>query len=208
MSTYLGLKLMIASIVGLVALGAGIKRAAHVAERRRRMRAAKRVHEDNTPVTLAGKVKLLGEPLEAPLSGKRCVAYRATARVYERRGRYKHVTHELVATKLVPFVLETAEGDIHVDVVRDSVEFVLAPSPLIPRKLEREQRFVRELGVHATDCGFDEIAIQAGMAIAVHGIGRVELSAAAAAAETDYRTAPSRLRIIGDASHPLTIDRA
>jgi hypothetical protein len=202
---YLGLKLAVVVMVGLAGAAGGLKAAVARAAMREKMRATPSEFDDNALVTFTGIVKLVGEPLIAPLSGKPCVAYRSTARTYRRAGRRRLADRELVDVKMVEFVLVTKSGEVLVDGVE--LHVLAAPEPLIPRKLELEQRFLdrAQVDARAGDAGFDEIRIEPGAKISVHGVARKEL--VDGGVETDYREVPMRVRITGEADHPLTIDR-
>jgi hypothetical protein len=202
-------------VVGLVGLVGAINRSRRHAARRAAIAAAPSEFEDNAIVTFVGTVKLAGEPLIAPLSGKPCVAYRAVARAYSLRsagavmmlGRSlgRQLEHEVVDVEMISFVLATESGDVIVE--GETCELLLPMLPLIPRKLELEQSFLDRAGldVHARYAGFDECRVEVGTKIKVHGVSRSEL---ATAGETGFREAPTQIRISGDDAHPLTIDRA
>lgn len=215
-------KLVVIVIVGLVGLVGAVGRAQKRSALRAKIGAAPSEFEDNAVVTLTGTVKLLAEPLIAPLSGKPCVAYRAVARTYAMRGpggavlagvvlgggmrRARVLDREVESVEMVPFVLATRTGDVIVD--GTTCELVVPGAPIIPRRLEREQKFLVDMELDATarDAGFDESRVEVGAKVKVHGISRSEL--AEHGGETGFREAPTRIRITGDDAHPLTIDRA
>lgn len=176
---------------------------------RRRMREAARELVDGTVVTLTGKVVAKSKVIEGPLSGRDGVAFSATARIYGGRpiasgmvaGRT--IAHEIVDALMVEFELETKDGTV---VVADSelvIEF--PPEPIIPRKLDREQRFLFDHGhdVHAANVGFDEILIKPGMKVSVHGAVHFE----SAPGESGYRETGKRVVITAPPGHALTIGR-
>jgi hypothetical protein len=194
-------------IVGAIAVVRIIAAERERAAKRRRMRAAPREIVDSALVTLTGTVKLHGEPLDAPLSGKRCVAFRVSVRLYEQtsRRRRRLLEHKFAAA-MTPFTLVTDHGDVLVD--GSTCDLLLRPAPVIPRKIERDERLMARLDIRgsAADAGFDEALVAEGATIAVHGIAREEV-AADGAGETGFREAPRRIRLTGDDTHPLTIDR-
>jgi hypothetical protein len=107
---------------------------------------------------------------------------------------------------MTPFVLVTSQGDVLVD--GDHCEMPIRGAPVIPRRLIREREFMVRLaliGLPQTS-GFDEVVIEPGARILVHGIAHTELSATGA--ETGFREAPQRIRLSGDTAHPITIDLA
>jgi hypothetical protein len=205
--TYIYVKLI---IIGIALLGGAVRviaRANHRAAIRAKMLAAPRTVEDNALVTLSGTAKLIGEPLIAPLSGRPCVAFRATARTYKTSSRPTKMAapdQEVSEIVMTPFVLVTPQGDVLVD--GDHCEMPIRGAPVIPRRLDRERAFMIRMaltGLPQTS-GFDEVVIEPGAHILVHGIARTEL--ATSGGETGFRDAPTRIRLSGDAAHPLTID--
>jgi hypothetical protein len=211
---YFGIKAAFFFVAGVVGLVGVIRRSHGRAAKRAMIAAAPTEFEDNALVTFTGTVKLVvGEQLVAPLSGKRCVAYRAEAstsrslRVRQMSGRGDHVGGQhVVEIRLVPFVLATESGDVIVDA--ETCELLVPVLPLIPRKLAREQRFIDRSGL-ATPLRmafFEELRIELGAKIKVHGVSRSE--GVATGGETGFREAPTRILLTGDDAHPLTIDRA
>jgi hypothetical protein len=196
--TYAYIKLAAVTIALLGAGVVGLSRALGRAEVRRRMREAPQHLADHSVVTLTGTVKLVGEPLVAPLSGTRCVLHRSSARTFSQGREMETFT----VCELAPFLLETRDGDVLVD--GDTADIPDRGRPLIPRKIEREQEFLLAHGIltEARSAGFDEIVIVPGAKISVHGVARVEVDARSAAS---YRDTPTRVRLVGDAQHPLTI---
>jgi hypothetical protein len=102
----------------------------------------------------------------------------------------------------VDFVLETKDGLVEIEATR--AELVYAPEPLIPRKIDREQAFLTRAGSNASarNGGFDEVVIEPGMKISVHGVVRIEV-----AGGDSYREPGKRIVLSGHPAHPLTIDR-
>lgn len=189
---------------GIVAAIGGIHTAlfGRRAQARKRLRGAPRELVDGAVVTLTGTVAATST-LTAPLSGRTVVAFASSARIYEGHGRQRRVVDRLIEVEMVDFVLETREGAIHVEGVNPELEY--APEPLIPRKIDREQTFLRAHGrsVHARDAGFDEVAIEPGMKISVHGALRVE----ATPGEATYRETARKIVLAAPPGHPLTIGR-
>ena len=168
---------------------------------RSRLRAGAKPIADCTLVTVTGTVRArdAGALLEAPLSGRRVVYHRSAARV---------PLHDFSATavEMIPFELETADGIVHVE--GDAAEVVLDPAPVTPRDLERVRRFLAVHGAsaeHAFTAGVDEIAIEPGARISVHGLARIEADPSGAG-ERGYREgAPARVTLEPHAAHPLTL---
>lgn len=174
------------------------------AQARKRLRGASRDLVDGAVVTLTGKVIAKTKRVEAPLSGREGVAYAASARIYTSVGRMPgQRSAEVVETMMVEFELQT--NDDVVLVLGEEPQIALPGAPLIPRRLDREQRFLRIHGyaaVNAQAAGFDEVVIEPGMKISVHGVVRIEPVASA-----DYRATATRIVVSGDPAHPLTIGR-
>lgn len=200
------LLVLVVAFAGLAGVVGQTRRRAAI---RAQIHAAPSTFEDNALVTFTGTVKQLGEPLIAPLSGKPCVAYCAVARtyIYKMFGprRRAVIEYEVADATMMPFVLVTKTGEVYVD--GETCRFVEPGAPIIPRKLDREQAFLarHSLYTRAANAGFDEVRIEIGAKITVHGVAR---SALAAGGETGFREAPTQIRLSGDDAHPLTIDRA
>jgi len=146
-------------------------------------------------------------PLTAPLSGRSCVAYHAVATLYQVHGDRQTLLGTIDEHRLTPFDLEITRSGEKVTIDGDRAEFAELPRPLIPRKLELEQRFVAlggqpaELARHSA---FEEAVIAIGDRIRVQGLALVE---AHVAAPQLYRGGAQRIRIIAHPAHPLTIGR-
>ena len=196
---------VVAMTVGAKAVSGAVKRSAA----RARMDSASKDIVDHALVTLEGVVRVRGEPIEAPLSGRPCVVYRARVRVYHRQGHGTYANHrvdrEVERDGMVAFVLVSDRGEVVVE--GDRAELAIRPSPVIPRSVDRERAFLGEVAVDPRALGSDEIVIEPGQRIRVHGIARVEaaVAGASAAPEVGYRDAPQVVRLVGDERHPLTI---
>ncbi|MEO7092632.1 MAG: hypothetical protein ABI175_05235 [Polyangiales bacterium] len=182
------------------------------ARARKRLDAATRTTiADHEIVTLTGVVRAIGELLEAPLSGKRCVLYESVGRVYgETVGRNaRNVEAEVTEQKLIPFDLETPEGVVRVEAEQAEVE--MPRIPCIPRRIDRERTFLLEHGQSAEMiryAGFDELRIVPGDKIRVQGMAIIDADPRPSG-ESGYREgAPQRIRLVPHADHPLTIGRA
>jgi hypothetical protein len=191
-------------IIGIFALGAtvgGVRVARRGAARRAGMLATPSKLENNALVTLTGTVALIGEPLLSPLGGKRCVAFRATGRVFKTAsiiptspdgsalpllhappllggggvntllplGKTRSIDQEISEVRMTPFMLVTRDGDIRID--GEECTLPNRNAPIIPRKLELEQKFMSRTGLpgRAADGGFDETVITERTKIVVHG---------------------------------------
>ncbi|HEX7699856.1 MAG TPA: hypothetical protein VF403_04015 [Kofleriaceae bacterium] len=207
--TYLAVKLTILAFVAIAAGVRAVRAAQHRAAVRAKMLAAPATFEDNAVVTLTGTAKLVGEPLTAPLSGKPCIAFRATARTFKNLRtprRIAMIDQEISEERMTSFVLTTKDGEVIVD--GDVCELPIRSAPIIPRKLDREREFMTrvELAGDIHTAGFDEVVIPDGAKIMVHGVARKEL--ATDGGETNFREAPTKIRMTSDGAHLITIDFA
>lgn len=206
--TFLSIKLIIFAAAAIGVAIRQVKSARRRAAIRAKMLAAPQTFEDNALVTLTGTAKLIDEALVAPLSGKPCIAFRSTVRTFRqtRRGAVREIEHEITEIKMTSFVLVTKDGDVIVD--GDVCEMPIRSAPIIPRRLDLERDFLArvDLSGDAQTAGFDEVAIPNGARIMVHGVARKEL--ADAGGETNFREAPTKIRMTSDGAHLITIDFA
>ena len=107
---------------------------------------------------------------------------------------------------MTSFVLVTKDAEILVD--GDVCELPIRSAPIIPRKLDRERDFMVKGALVGLpkDAGFDEVVIPDGAKIMVHGVARKEL--ATDGGETNFREAPTKIRMTSDGAHLITIDFA
>lgn len=206
--TYVWIKLAVLAIAATGVAVKALREAHHRTRARKRMAAATSDFDDTALVTIRGKVQLVGEPLIAPLSGRICVAHQTRARLIGKAvpggllmGGLRTVAGEYVRVEMRPFRLATRDGDVIVEGAKP--ELAIRPRPVIPRKLDRELAFLRESEYEATpdEMTFDEVVIEPGATIKVHGIARVEI----ASGEAQFREAPRIRKLVGDDRHPLTI---
>jgi len=199
-----GVKVVFLLCFALVSAVGGVHRALFGprAQARKRLRTASRELTDGSVVTLTGVVRAKGDTMTAPLSGRQAVAFASSARLYDGVGRHRRIIDEFQQQEAVDFVLETKDGLVEIEATR--AELAYAPEPLIPRKLDREQAFLTKAGcnVSARNGGFDEVVIEPGMKISVHGVVRIEVAGA-----DSYRETGKRIVLSGHPAHPLTIGR-
>lgn len=151
---------------------------------------------DRAIVTITGTVRIVGEPLISPLSARRCVMYETYANLYEwaKEGEEdkRVLAAQLARTAMVPFELVTAIGVVLVDATEADLE--LAPTPVFPRRPEREALFLRE---HERDerlienASFEETTVDPDSLVSVSGMARVE--------------GPTKIRLTPDGERPLVI---
>jgi hypothetical protein len=149
---------------------------------------------DGDTVTLTGTVRMFGEPLISPLSARTCVLFETYASLYEEQvpDQPRVLTGQLCERGMIPFELETSLGVILVDGSEADLE--LAPTPVYPRRPEREAKFLRE---HDKDerlieqATFEEITIDPEALVSVQGKAIVE--------------SPTKIRLVGAPDRPLVI---
>ena len=160
--------------------------------------------ENQAVVTVTGTVRIIGEPLISPLSARRCVMFESYANLYEwpkeddsegapDNDETKRVlSAQLSRRRMVPFELVTGIGTVLVDGTEADLE--LAPTPVFPRRPEREALFLRE---HERDerlienATFEEITVDPDELISVDGLAIVE--------------SPTKIRLVADGDTPLMI---
>jgi hypothetical protein len=198
-------KLALFAVVGVVAACTAVYAAlwGPRARARKRLAAGTSRIEDNTIVTLTGKVRAI-ETMRAPLSGEECVAYVAAGRILG--GRYENDI-PMASQEMVPFDLVTSDGVVRIEV--GVVEIVLPTIPRIPRKIDLEAKFLVAHGFEATQVrgsGFEQCVIVDGDTIKVQGLALVEH--APPSNEKGYRDTERRIRLVAHGAHPLTIGPA
>jgi hypothetical protein len=156
--------------------------------------------EDRKVVTVTGTVKIVGEPLISPLSARRCVMFEAYANLYEwpKEGseegavKDKVLAGQISTRKMIPFELETSVGTVRIEGTEADLE--LSPTPVFPRRPEREALFLRE---HERDerlienATFEEITVDPDELISVQGLAIID--------------SPTSIRLVADGDKPLII---
>ena len=152
---------------------------------------------DGDIVAITGTVRAVGKPLIAPLSARTCVVYESYANLYESSAeRHRALAGQLADRDMVPFELETSIGAVAVD--GRIAELELSPTPVLPRRIEREVAFLRAHGREpalAHLSGFEEITIDPGALISVSGVVIID----------DELDATARIRLVAHGDHALTI---
>lgn len=205
----------VAALFGTVAIIKGVQRASRgllrVRARRRLVGTPLLLGDgrEGTYVKLTGVVRVLGNPLVAPLSRQPCVAYRS--RAYELRQSYRSpfpvgqpIDYQTVRIQAFALVRPN-ERDVHVE--GTFAELDLAPVRLAIDRA-RMQAFFRAHRVIATGgCGhLDETVVRDGDRVTIAGTLVAELDIASTTDERGFRDdGPRRLVLLGDAEHPLVI---
>lgn len=195
-------------VAGSAAIAAGRK----LLERRRARRtlrekpALEASSPDGTEVRVTGTVRILDETLEAPLSGRRCVVYRA--RVYQHRGLSGRARVPLEQLRMVPFVIERDDGT-RVTIEGKHVLLDLDPIKKLRADDTRRHQLGFTLGLSVRDlrnARYEEVVVEEGARVALAGLMMKDLAEAPPMGERAFREAPApALRIAGDAAHPLAI---
>lgn len=151
-----------ASIILLTMIGLAIRA---VLRRRRLVRSPRLA--DGEVVTVAGVVRALGPPIEAPLSGRSCVLHRSRIRVFTPK------PLDRSETAGVAFVVETKQGIVRI--ATDTTQLAMAPLTVVDRASPRQLAFRQRHGI-AVDVpvAFDEIVVPPGAKVMVRGIVRAE----------------------------------
>jgi hypothetical protein len=154
-------------------------------------------------VTVSGTVKVLDDELVAPLSGARCVMYRARLRSLGAVGATGSVDTSFA---IRPFAIDA--GSAGVTIVRGSDAEVDLPA-VAQRRItsERSTSFKVLHGVgHMARVLLDEVIIEPGTWITVAGRAQRDLVAEPSTAELGFRDSPrGRLELIGSQAHPLLV---
>ncbi len=168
---------------------------------------------DGTVVRVTGVVRVRDTLIVAPLSGVECVA--ARARVTSGNWQTRRALKPREWFAIVSFVLErAAEPPILVEGVHAKLD--LAPERLERAKrgspeLARREQLMLQLGDRqalATRADFEEVVVRPGMRVSIAGLMMLALPDAPPASgnELGFRDqAPSTLRLVGNATHPLVI---
>lgn len=171
---------------------------------RRRLRSGVPTLVDGAVATVTGVVRMLGT-LEAPLDGAPCVAYVAWGKV---SGGPQDMYAETIRTQeLVPFELVTGDGVVRVEA--STVDIANATHSIIPRKVDREAKFLVAHGFDARlvrTSSFQQAVIAAGDKVRVHGLVLVEQAPPSDA--SGYRETERHVRIVAHGAHPLTVGPA
>jgi len=164
------------------------------------------VEHDSPTMAMSGDfVRLVGhvrsaDTLTAAVSGRRCVAYLARARV--RRPHRDQLVADILETKLAPVVVVV--GGDEVAIGGDCV-IEWPTTPVAHSVLDRAVAFLasRNVAHYAASTEFEEAVIQSGDRVWITGTlvqqrGR----------ELGYRDLPVYLRLVASRQHPLTIGPA
>jgi hypothetical protein len=155
--------------------------------------------KDGALVTLKGTVSPVGDALEAPLSGQRCVAYAATVAVgYVTRYTSRE---ERGSSEMCAFVLDTGRERVVVEGDRAVIDAPL--TPVIPEDRVRNTRYAGVEDPNAVSAPYEAV-VAVGAKVVVSGRVVVE-RVLDGAGETGYRDEPTRARLVGSAEQPITI---
>ena len=209
MGDFFGLGIL-AVAVGSAAIGTGRK----VLERRRARRELREKQPldmrspEGQVVRVTGVVEVLDGTLEAPLSGKACVVYRARVAAGGKLTSRAQRPKELAA--MIPFVIDRgAQGRV----VIEGKHALLDVAPLSMRRdkidPERRSQLLVRVGLALRELGrahYEETVIEPGMRVSVAGLMMKDLTTEPVNDELGFRDAPpTSLRLAGNVEHPLVI---
>jgi len=179
---------------------------------RRELRALPRLTADTAEGTIArvvGRVRVIDEVVVAPLTEIECVVSRSRVELGDDYASKGKRVHEQFA--MVPFSLERdGDGPIRIEGVRAELDMPVLPGSRQPERARREE-LLRRLGLpreYWRAARFEETAVRAGDRVWIAGLVMLD-PGEAPTGELGHRDAtPSRLRIAGNADHPLVIGEA
>jgi hypothetical protein len=203
------------AVVTIVAGSAAIAAGRKLLERRRARRALREkpvldaTSPDGSEVRVTGTVRITGEVLEAPLSGRRCVVFRA--RVYRHNGITGRARVPYEQLRMVPFAIERDDGT-RVTVEGEHVLLDLDPIKKLRPDDARRSQLGFSVGLSVRDmrgATFEEIVVEEGARIAIGGLMMKDLAEAPPSGERAFREAPPpAVRIAGAGALPLAIGPA
>ncbi len=209
-------------VIGAAMAGSAAYAAARKVLERRRTRRALRATvpldaslPEGTAVRVTGTVRITGETIEAPLSGRRCIAHRS--RIYLSMGRpdlagvVGSAREPRETARAVPFAIERPDGST---IAIDS-EHVVLELPAVKLDVGDRDRCGRFALTHAISSKerhrvtYEELVVEDGMQITVAGTLMKDIADAPTAAELGLRDEqPPVVRLAGSATHPILIGRA
>lgn len=155
---------------------------------------------DGEVARAAGTVRAEGELLTAPLSGRACVAYRTIVRA-------RNLMDAIEVAEVIAFTLDTTAGPLRVD----GTHAVLGSRRIRFARVDpaRAERVMLANGwrpAKRPSPRYVEHVIELGARVEVAGLVMREANDAPPASELGFRDeAAPRVRLAGDAAHPLII---
>jgi hypothetical protein len=148
-------------------------------------------------VKLVGRVKLTGDSMVSPVTGRPCVACLVRAQVWHSR-KIPQLIDDLRDARLTPFVLEVEGGEV---VVEGAIVIEMRTARVTPKQEDaRALLATHKLERFLDSSDFEETLIQAGDRIAVTGVlARTQEPAG-------YREVPvERMRFVPHPRLPVTL---
>ena len=174
------------------------RNAAHDAKQALAKPALVAAHPEGKSVRVSGTVRLREVWVEAPLSARRCVAYRA--RVVMSLGEFRD------QSDCVPFTLVRDDGS-HVAIDSSYALIDIPPQPLPPGSKDRCRDFAIARAIASGDrwrAKYEESTVTEGMQVSVTGM-LMKDGTEPPRDERGFREDAFGLRIAGDAEHPIAI---
>jgi hypothetical protein len=165
--------------------------------------------DEGAVVRVTGIVRVAGEALVAPVSGRPCVVYRS--RVTSAGGLVRRAFKARESFAMVPFALERDGDGVAVAIEGRhallDLPNVKLPAPRTSDERERRVSFLALHGLKASAGGvFEEVIIEVGMHVTIAGLMMKDIAETPPEGEAGYREqAPASLRLAGDVAHPLVI---
>jgi hypothetical protein len=206
-----GLAAFVGSMLGIAYLA---KRTTTEQRFRRTRRTAVAALDENQARKIVGRVRVSGEELEAPLSGRPCVLYEVQV---ESRTEGSAFFRPVTEVKAVPFWVE--EGERRVLVVPSCVRTWLVPqlaknTGVLHEPPETLLQFLRLHGRSVRiewgrqPLAYREGTIADGDTVAVIGVPRSEADPEAGRELMGYRMAPVRVRMLASKRQPVLVSNA
>jgi hypothetical protein len=174
------------------------KNASHEARKALARPALVAAHPEGNSVRVSGTVRLRAFWVEAPLSARRCVAYRA--RIMMSLGEFRD------QSECVPFTLVRTDGS-HVEIDSAYALIDIPPQPLPPGSEDRCRDFAIARAIASGDrwrATYEEAVVTEGMLVSVTGL-LMKDGTAPSNVERGFRDDAFGLRLVGDEQHPIAI---
>jgi hypothetical protein len=155
---------------------------------------------------VTGRVRIAKQVFDAPLSARRCVAYRV--RVFGSTGLISDRPLRYEEAQTVPFVIERPDGtrvEIATTHATLDLPYLALPADSDDRCLALVQR-AAIVNPGIAKLTFEEVVVMEGMRVSVAGLLMKDASLDPAASERGFREdQPPAMRLAGDAKHPVIV---
>ena len=159
---------------------------------------------------VTGVVRPSADLLEAPLSGRRCVAFRTRVdvRMWLIRRMINNVPGIVERSEVRDFEIECDDGAV-VTIAGSHVLLDLDPLVLPPLNDPRRAAFLREHRIHAPipPDDFEEVVVEPGARVTVAGQLLLDGAAPQPGQELGFREHAHHRRLVGNKQHPILIGK-